>query len=154
MSGTPTPLQSFSKLGHDAEKGNPLVPTTTVDPSGSVIDISTARVDPSGSALVPTPTNDPLDPLNWSKLQKYICIGIVCYFYFLFTYQTTAPIPSFLLATGTIQCLIYGSQLDFRHPFSRPCSGTSILLCLGRYLWKEDCDDRGYDYCACSERVY
>ncbi|EXJ77582.1 hypothetical protein A1O3_09809 [Capronia epimyces CBS 606.96] len=47
--------------------------------------------------LVPTPTRDPLDPLNWSKWQKSIIIAIVCYFYFLLTYLTTAPVPSFSL---------------------------------------------------------
>jgi hypothetical protein len=58
---------------------------------------NTVRLDPFGNTLVPAPTNDPMDPLNWTKFQKYICIIIVCIFYFLFTYQTTAPIPSFAL---------------------------------------------------------
>ncbi|KIW11202.1 hypothetical protein PV08_10502 [Exophiala spinifera] len=46
---------------------------------------------------VPAPTNDVLDPLNWSRLMKYNIIAIVCFFYFLLTYLTTAPVPSFSL---------------------------------------------------------
>lgn len=53
------------------------------------------RLAPSGRPLLPTPTNDELDPLNWSTFQKYICIAIVCYSYFMLTYFTTVPIPSF-----------------------------------------------------------
>ena len=97
MSEKLTPPKGTQNLDHDFEKGEPLVPTTTVDQSGSIENIGTPRLDPSGSALVPTPTNDPLDPLNWSKPQKYICISIVCYFCFLFTYQTTALVQSFSL---------------------------------------------------------
>ncbi|KAL3423143.1 major facilitator superfamily transporter [Phlyctema vagabunda] len=63
---------------------------------GDVLEIS-SRLDPFGNALVPTPTSDPMDPLNWSKWHKYTCVAIVCYAYFLFTYLTTAPIPSFAL---------------------------------------------------------
>ena len=85
------------QLGHDPEKGEPLTPVLTTDPSGSTINIGTLRLDPSGSALIPPPTHDPLDPLNWSQSQKYTCVSIICFFYFLFTYQTTAPIPSFAL---------------------------------------------------------
>ncbi|KAK4942497.1 hypothetical protein LTR10_017793 [Elasticomyces elasticus] len=48
-------------------------------------------------SLVPTPTSDSLDPLNWSNVRKYNIIGIVCFFYFLLTYLTTAPVPSFSL---------------------------------------------------------
>lgn len=54
-------------------------------------------VEATDRLLVPTATKDSLDPLNWSKLQKYNIIGIVCFFYFLLTYLTTAPVPSFSL---------------------------------------------------------
>lgn len=57
-----------------------------------------AQVDAaSGIVLVPTPNADPMDPLNWSKLQKYTILSIICFFYFLFTYQTSAPNPAFSL---------------------------------------------------------
>ncbi|EPE03591.1 mfs transporter [Ophiostoma piceae UAMH 11346] len=55
------------------------------------------RLDPAGNPLSPTPTSDALDPLNWAPMRKYTCIVIVCYAYFLMTYLTTAPIPSFFL---------------------------------------------------------
>jgi MFS family permease len=86
---------SEASPSQDAEKGNALIPTATTDYPSSIADIGTVRLDPFGSALIPTPTSDPMDPLNWSKPQKYICIVIVCYAYFLFTYLCTAPIPSF-----------------------------------------------------------
>ncbi|KIY00945.1 uncharacterized protein Z520_03611 [Fonsecaea multimorphosa CBS 102226] len=54
-------------------------------------------VEARDKPLMPRPTKDSLDPLNWSKLQKYNIIGIVCFFYFLLTYLTTAPVPSFSL---------------------------------------------------------
>jgi hypothetical protein len=44
-------------------------------------------LDPLGKELFPSPTVDPLDPLNWPKWRKYICIAIVMYMYFLFTYS-------------------------------------------------------------------
>jgi MFS family permease len=120
-------LKSPQNLDHDPEKGNPLVPTTTVDPSGSIENIGTPRLDPSGSALVPTPTNDPLDPLNWSRSQKYICTGIVCYFYFLFTYQTTAPIPSFSL----LQEQFNATYTEVNWSFAIPSLGLALgpLFC-------------------------
>jgi len=60
-------------------------------------DVGHLPVEAGDRALVPTPTKDSLDPLNWSKLRKYNAIGIVCFFYFLLTYLTTAPVPSFSL---------------------------------------------------------
>lgn len=46
--------------------------------------------------LTPQPTNDPLDPLNWSALRKYSIVGVVCFGYFMMIYAVTAPIPSFV----------------------------------------------------------
>ncbi|KAL4802135.1 MFS transporter [Aspergillus unguis] len=43
----------------------------------------------------PQPTSDPLDPLNWSKLEKHTILAIVMLKYFLFTYLTTTTVPSF-----------------------------------------------------------
>jgi hypothetical protein len=80
----------------DPEKGGPLNQSPDAQ-VGTTTNLGSLQVDPHGSALVPTPTSDEMDPLNWSKLQKYILISIVCYNYFLFTYLTTATVPSFLL---------------------------------------------------------
>ena len=80
----------------DPEKGDilPVHPETEI---GTSTNVGSLRLDPSGSALIPTPTSDELDPLNWSKAHKYILISIVCFNYFLFTYLTTATVPSFIL---------------------------------------------------------
>lgn len=60
-------------------------------------DIYHLPIETGDGSLMPAPTKDPFDPLNWSKLRKYNIIGIVCLFYFLLTYLTTAPVPSFSL---------------------------------------------------------
>jgi MFS family permease len=75
------------------------------DKAGSTVDASGhnafrslgTRLDPAGNPLSPTPTSDALDPLNWPLWRKYVCIAIACFSYFLMTYLTTAPIPSFFL---------------------------------------------------------
>ena len=65
--------------------------------ASDAVDSLPTRLDPAGNPLSPTPTSDALDPLNWAPVRKYTCIAIVCYSYFLMTYLTTAPIPSFFL---------------------------------------------------------
>ncbi|OGM48759.1 MFS transporter [Aspergillus bombycis] len=52
-------------------------------------------VERDGVRLHPPPTSDPLDPLNWSRVQKHSILGIVMLKYFLFTYITTTTVPSF-----------------------------------------------------------
>jgi MFS family permease len=120
-------VSHFQHLPHDAEKGNPLVPVITTDPSGIITETGTARLDPSGSALVPTPTTSLLDPLNWPKSQKYACVSIVCYFYFLFTYQCTAPIPSFSL----LQSQFNATYTEVNWSFAIPSLGLAVgpLFC-------------------------
>ncbi|KAL6233361.1 hypothetical protein BDW75DRAFT_242079 [Aspergillus navahoensis] len=52
-------------------------------------------VEQNGIRIHPQPTSDPLDPMNWSRLQKHTILGIVMLKYFLFTYLTTTTVPSF-----------------------------------------------------------
>ncbi|KAL5343166.1 major facilitator superfamily domain-containing protein [Aspergillus crustosus] len=52
-------------------------------------------VEHNGIRVHPQPTSDPLDPLNWSRLEKHTILGIVMFKYFLFTYLTTTTVPSF-----------------------------------------------------------
>ncbi|OAA63394.1 major facilitator superfamily transporter [Niveomyces insectorum RCEF 264] len=60
--------------------------------------VVTTDVDGLHIVLRPAPVRaDPLDPLNWPLWRKYTCIAIACYSYFLLTYLTTAPVPSFFL---------------------------------------------------------
>jgi MFS family permease len=81
-----------------------------------------ARLDPSGIPLVPTPTTDHLDPLNWNRRQKYTVIAIVVYSYFLLTYFTTATIPSF--AALMIQLHVDYSHINWT--FAIPCFGLAV----------------------------
>lgn len=80
---------------------------------------STARLDPSGRPLVPTPTNDDLDPLNWPTWQKYICVAVVFFSYFMLTYFVTAPIPSFAFLQEQLN--IDYNQVSWS--FALPCLG-------------------------------
>ncbi|CAK7215190.1 hypothetical protein SCUCBS95973_002397 [Sporothrix curviconia] len=65
-------------------------------PAAAAVAFAT-RFDPAGNPVSPSPTSDALDPLNWPLWRKYVCIFVACYSYFLMTYLTTAPIPSFFL---------------------------------------------------------
>lgn len=83
---------------------------------------SDVRLDHAGLPLVPTPTNDELDPLNWSLPRKYVCIAIVFYSYFMLTYFTTAPIPSFTFLQEQLN--IDYSQVSWT--FAIPCLGLAV----------------------------
>ncbi|KAL6689968.1 major facilitator superfamily domain-containing protein [Trichoderma pleuroticola] len=41
--------------------------------------------------LIPTPTNDPNDPLNWSKIRRYYIAGSACVAMFLCTFLASGP---------------------------------------------------------------
>lgn len=77
------------------------------------------RLDPAGQPLIPTPTSDEMDPLNWTTFRKYTCISIVVYSYFMLTYFTTAPIPSFAFLQEQLN--ISYSQVSWT--FAIPCLG-------------------------------
>lgn len=93
--------------------------TTTSDSVDESVTQSTATHDRSGRPLVPTPTHDKYDPLNWTRPQKLMCIFIVIYSYFMLTYFTTAPIPSFAFLQEQLH--IDYSQVSWS--FAIPCLG-------------------------------
>ncbi|KUJ21877.1 putative MFS transporter [Mollisia scopiformis] len=78
-----------------SEKSSPRPQDSSPDREPGIL--HDARMDEFGKFLVPTPTTDDLDPLNWPNLQKYTIVAIVCFSYFMLTYFTTAPVPSFTL---------------------------------------------------------
>ncbi|GIJ99781.1 hypothetical protein Aspvir_003784 [Aspergillus viridinutans] len=57
--------------------------------------IGETTIEQNGIKIHPQPTSDPLDPLNWSRLEKHTILGVVMFKYFLFTYITTTTVPSF-----------------------------------------------------------
>ena len=65
---------------------------TIASPQGPVAENVVVR---NGIRLHPQPTTDPLDPLNWSRMQKNTILGITMFKYFLFTYLTTTTVASF-----------------------------------------------------------
>ncbi|KAM5349220.1 hypothetical protein ACJ41O_005727 [Fusarium nematophilum] len=61
------------------------------------VDSRLVRLDPFGLPLKPTPTEDPLDPLNWSKPKRYFVIFLACFGGFLTLYVTTNTVQGFFL---------------------------------------------------------
>jgi hypothetical protein len=77
-----------------SEKGVPSMESGLDAEAGN---LQSVQLGEFGKLLVPTPTTDPLDPLNWSKVQKYTIMAIVCFSYFMLTYFTplrSHPSPS------------------------------------------------------------
>ncbi|TVY91959.1 putative transporter [Lachnellula willkommii] len=98
---------------------------TAVSKSDNIVEngiCANVRLDPDGQPLFPIPTSDEMDPLNWSTFRKYICIGIVVYSYFMLTYFTTAPIPSFAFLEEQLD--ITYSQVSWT--FAIPCLGLAV----------------------------
>ncbi|KAJ7463674.1 MFS general substrate transporter [Mycena latifolia] len=57
------------------------------------IEVAPLKLDHKGLPLIPQPSDDPEDPLNWSRGQKYIIVVIVSLvaFFGLFAISTTNP---------------------------------------------------------------
>lgn len=47
-------------------------------PTLSDAKLSDAKTTAKGVVLVPQPTDDPRDPLNWSQRKKYLILAILC----------------------------------------------------------------------------
>ena len=60
---------------------NDRIYTTPIDHGIQVL--YQAAVNKNGIKLHPQPTSDPLDPLNWSRLQKHTILAIVMFKYVL-----------------------------------------------------------------------
>lgn len=88
-----------------------------------------------GVELHPKPTEDPLDPLNFSRIEKWTILGIVMWMYFLFTYITTTTVPSFPLLQE--QYSISYSQVNWT--VAIPALGLS----LGPLFWSSLADIYG-----------
>ncbi|KAF7718494.1 Uncharacterized protein PECH_003698 [Penicillium ucsense] len=88
-----------------------------------------------GAKVHPQPTTDPLDPLNWSKCQKHVILGIVMLKYFLFTYLTTTTVPSFTAIQNQYQ--ISYSQVNWT--VAVPALGLSV----GPLIWSSLSDIYG-----------
>ncbi|RAK99529.1 putative MFS transporter [Aspergillus ibericus CBS 121593] len=92
-------------------------------------------IEQHGTHVHPTPTSDPLDPLNWSQWRKHTVLGIVMFKYFLFTYITTTTVPSF--AEIQLQYDINYSQVNWT--VAIPALGLS----LGPLFWSSLADIYG-----------
>lgn len=89
---------------------------------------TTERLDPYGVPLEPTPTNDPLDPLNFSQTPKTCCLIVAIFYSFMLIYSTTIYIPVTL-----------DLQAQFRAPYTAiawsvamPSLGISLSMLLAK----------------------
>ena len=80
--------------------------------------------------LVPQPSSDPLDPLNWPSWLKHSCLCVASFFVFLGTY-TSSGFSSLLLAYAEF-LQIPVSQVQLLKKPQRSCFG-SLQLRLGTF---------------------
>lgn len=70
-----------------------------LDPATNVLQTNSTeavQLTEDGIKLFPQPVaGDVLDPLNWTSVQKHVILAIIMALYFMFTYITTATVPSF-----------------------------------------------------------
>ncbi|KAI9661360.1 MAG: hypothetical protein M1831_003093 [Alyxoria varia] len=105
---------------------------------GVVVDVESLPepiLDKHGIRLHPQPTTDPLDPLNWSKTRKHSMLAIVMSLYFLFTFLTTATVPSF----PGLQEQLQASAAQINWTVAIPALG----LAIGPVVWSSIADAVG-----------
>lgn len=111
---------SSDQLPDSTEKGAQLVGDTTVNKSGIKVH--------------PQPTSDPLDPLNWSSLQKHVILAIVMLKYAVCNYITFCSIVRGLIMKIHIDTFsLHISQRPPSHPSrkSRPNTRSATLRSTG-----------------------
>ena len=96
--------EKITTLGNKGEKTQ-LDPTgTTSDPSAHVLDIKELGPEGQGlqtasdgkTVLIPQPSSDPNDPLNWSPLKKHLTLMVITMVSFL---------PDFASSMGVVTLL-------------------------------------------------
>lgn len=90
----------------------------------NALDITTTvAVEHNGIRVHPQPTADPLDPLNWTRLQKHTILGIVMFKYDYSLSCITAPAKTH---TDTSSSPTSQPQPCLHSPKSRPSSPSHI----------------------------
>lgn len=89
---------------------------------------TTERLDPYGVPLEPTPTDDPLDPLNFSQTSKTCCLIIAFFYSFLLIYSTTVYIP----VTLDLQTQFRTSYTAIAWSVAMPSLGLSLGMLLAK----------------------
>ena len=93
---------------------------TTIDPTAHVLDIKELGFEGQGlqtahdgkTVLIPQPTSDPNDPLNWSPLKKHII---------LFVITVVAFLPDFGSSMGAVTLLPQAVLVASGEIYRRAC---------------------------------
>jgi hypothetical protein len=84
------PIEHISSTGTDAGYN-----AIRALPGESVlVDPNHKEAGPHGShdlVLVPAPSSNPNDPLNWSMARKYVALAVVCFWAFMLGSATLSP---------------------------------------------------------------
>ncbi|KAJ5389286.1 uncharacterized protein N7496_000354 [Penicillium cataractarum] len=85
--------------------------------------------------LVPTPSRDPNDPLNWSTAQKYYLLGLVSVGMFLVNFVAVGP----SVALASIAISFFGAGPNLSKDISGKASyfqtATSLMIGVGNLFW-------------------
>lgn len=102
-----SPNEKFTILG-DKDKANP---TGAIDdPSAHILDVNKLGVEGQGlqtasdgkTVLIPQPSSDPNDPLNWSSVKKHGTLFVLAVVAFMANYGSAVGIITLLPQAGCV----------------------------------------------------
>lgn len=88
--------------------------------------------------LIPTPTNDPNDPLNWSKTYRYYIAVLVCAAIFFCNFLAAGPTVAIVDVTTTFFGPPGPTDPNFSHSISRVAyffTTTALMQGMGTLFW-------------------
>ena len=114
------PNESITIHGDKMESSQLDSSGTTTDPSAHVLDIKELGLEGQGlqtahdgkTVLIPQPTSDPNDPLNWNPLKKHII---------LFVITVVAFLPDFGSSMGAVALLPQAVLVAPEEIYGRAC---------------------------------
>jgi MFS family permease len=84
-----------------------------------------------GLPLVPQPSDDPFDPLNWSTSQKLTILAIICVWSFMGTLNIINVAPAFFAISEDLNCSLSAATYLVGAPLLAYGMGSLIWVALG-----------------------